>query len=378
MKNTQPSSLIAHEINDFYFMIENLGGSKELHNYPIELSSNELFVSYYFQLKKASKKDYSYISPSLLNNPAFIFQSMLFNPDIYLLIKKENRTPLLFDLILKHHPDCILKYASDKQLSNDEFCISHIKNNRDNYQYAPESIRSNMTVCSLVFNNRKMHYFSRTGFENLIKYLPNKQKDDISFVEKLLYQHNSFLFSYLPRKYKEDPDFCFKIITYNSDLYNDISPILKNDVQWNTRILNYYDERKDNINNFSIRHDDRFFSFLSILNLLSLSFITESFCDKYSTEISHHFGSLNSTLRSSHLIIKTAFNNYALDFDITYINNIKDIEFKTSLKSYIKENNFNIEHNKKEIIEYVNTYCFQQKLKNDMNISSKQSPRIKI
>lgn len=317
-------------LNEPFFVITNIQySSLTLDQYPQHIRDNPLFLHAYFSNKEAHPKEFSSITPDLLNNPIFINSAIVKNPDIYLLADRNAVSDYTMGIIEHYHPGKVLKYSASEDLANFEYCVKHVKINSNNFAYLPDEFKNNHTIIETVFNTK-----ASAREQPLVKFLTKEQKKDKNLIETLTIKYNVGCFPFLPKSYHNDPEFCGKVLAKKSIYFKHVSNELKNNQEWVNTLLDNVEYNND--------MEQHAFKKYDILSQLPLYYFTEEFCNEHSEAFNIGFTSLSKEQAALPLVIKHAFradsvyNNLRSSTELDFLNHIPNTGLKQSMKELLK------------------------------------------
>lgn len=364
-------------INNNLFIIKNIAYlDKKLEDFSTQLTNNELFLYNYFAKCEASKSDYKYITHSLLDNPIFIGVALEKNPDIYLLLKEEQKKDEYFKVLENYHSEKLLKYVSKEKLNDVDYCYKIIQKNIENYEFTSDASKIEDRVLRTVFANIKRY---NEDYEVLryIKFLPKEKKEDVEFNKYLLEDIEINLFPYISSIHRENVELCKSVIAKKPHLFKNISNNLKNDKNFVETLLNDTKYEVDHSSwpfpNMRIK-STQLKSTQTIIPLLPLQYFTKEFCEEFKEDLSQCFTELPSSHRKELHIIKAALSGFQdeekLDYQFETLIGIKEI--RHAIKDYTRT-----ESRGTHVYAFLSSYLLTSELEKSLG-DTKTTPKMKI
>lgn len=270
--------------------------NKKFKDYPIDTQENIFFIFKYFTTIQSNNKEYHFIPKELLEDKYFVFDCLKINPDIYLLADKVHCQEF-FNILKQYHPNTYLKYASEKQLSDKQFCLDSIKKAPYNYEYAPIELKLDKILVQSVFENLAYP-------KELAKTIPKKIINDDDFMYSLL-RKNPNIFYGISNKIKPTKELYKMLVFKDSQTFKYFNEEFKKDKSFLEDIIKEK-EYKESIYNYDYT---RGFSFDNILENIGTNMFSEEFCQKYANNIIDCYGKLSKDIRGLDNIIKILFDD---------------------------------------------------------------------
>ena len=339
------------------FALDSLGHlSLSLKDYPEQYRKNELFLYQYFIRTSADVKEYRFIPEHFMSNPFFLSPAIRRNPDLYLLLEEKNisvkQKKELYQIIAQTYPQKILKYAGDELLQSFSFCEQAIQRYSDNYQYAPEFVKTNEAIINRLFKTIQPIVDCP-----LARYIPEKLFDNPKFSYTML-SLNLGTYPYFPKHVRGDKNLALYALSKSAQFFPAISEELQHDPEVIEYVLNFHkkiqhlssSELFSQFSHIHFRDSAHYqllanYSIVPLLINLPLSFYDKEQLEYFQKDISESFALFPKSHRKDPDFIQAAFTwNKDTDTpnekicDGKYINLIQDKNIQKDIGNIISEN----------------------------------------
>jgi hypothetical protein len=372
-------------LEDASYLRNNL---KELHesglrfmDFPESVRRNPIFVTEYFSKIEATKKEYKYIPEELLKDQFFISACLILNPDIYLLADVSCHTDFAFKTLKKYQTEKYLKYASDSNLKDKEFCKEALGANVENFQYMPKEFREDK---ELILNNLSEKFYYSNKYERaeqIVKYIPEHVFEDRKFVIDML-DKNMEVFKFLPTKYKSDSTIAYNVICNDSSFFSYADITLKQNKEFVFKLLEYGEQA----NNRYWANNRKFYN-THIIEELDETYFTREFCEKYSLSIRKTYEKMNKKVRGNLEIVRAVylFNlENTIDgeyYQAKFINKIPNELLVREIKDFVAASNYKdlyqeVGHTR--LVKLIETFQLRKDLNSELSSNTPTSKKLKL